>query len=173
MGVVIRHTRPLSHPKPTATLQTPPRAAGRRASGDARRRATAGGAHGRLVVEARGRIVTEKRGAASSKKGSRVFFRSTKKRVSFQSASASRVCLSAPIMPPPLPTDRFLTELHKMFEGAKAGGSVSLTTKRSEWGWCGRRGGGRTPLTHTRTHLCCMRGVRESRAAAKHGQAPP
>jgi hypothetical protein len=30
-----------------------------------------------------------------------------------------------------LPPDRFLTQLHKMFERTKAAGAVTLTTKRS------------------------------------------
>jgi len=32
-----------------------------------------------------------------------------------------------------LPPDRFLTQLHKMFERTKSGGAVTLTTKRSEF----------------------------------------
>lgn len=56
-------------------------------------------------------------------------------------------------MPPALPVDRFLTELHKMFERTKGAGAVTLTTKRSEW-----RGGegGRRSARHPRAHALPM-----------------
>ena len=97
-------------------------------------------------------------------------FRSRHKRALFNPLLASL----SPIMPPPLPPDRFLTELHKMFEAAKAGGSVSLTTKRSEWGLVWSTEGRTHTRTHTRARFCyaAMHGGQQGGGEARRGPSP-
>ena len=51
---------------------------------------------------------------------------------SLLSFSATHAPHLSSIMVAALPPDRFLTQLHKMFERTKASGAVTLTTKRSE-----------------------------------------